>query len=147
MDIEVKNGIRAFLVIGVYFLIIEFLNVKHTAFLRVLNILIVGVFVNKSILNGIREKRSFLSVFGSAFFTNLVAVVLSTIALAIYITLIKGESQIGLLAQPLLSIGSGQLNTAQFSFAIFAEGFASGVILSFGMMQFWKNRTQNLKLS
>ena len=147
MNTEISNGIKAFLALGVYFLTVELLGVTHTTFLRMLNIFIVGYFVNKSIVSRAREGGSFLALFGSAFFTNLVAVVLSTVALTGYIHFFKGVDHISTLAQPLLALGGFKLSVAQFSFAIFAEGFASGVILSFGMMQFWKNRIRKLRMN
>ncbi len=140
MDRELNNGIKAFLVLGIYFIVIELLGVKHTAFLRLLNIFIVAYFVNKSIKGSIGEGKGFIALFGSAFFTNLIAVVLSTVALVVYINFFKGVSHIESLAQPLLALSGFELSLSQFTFAIFAEGFASGVILSFGMMQYWKNR-------
>lgn len=140
MDTEINNGLKAFLALGIYFLIIEALGIKHTTFLRLLNIFIVAYFTNKAIISRKSNNQNFISLFGSAFFTNLIAVALSTISLTGYIYFFRGSDHINTLAQPLLAIGSFKLNLSQFAFAIFAEGFASGVVLSFGMMQYWKNK-------
>lgn len=142
MDTEINNGIKSFLGLGIYFLTIEFLGLTHTTFLRMLNIFIVGYFMHKSITQRVMEGRNFLTLFGSAFFTNLIAVLLSTIALSGYIYFLRGAEHISTLSQPLLSIGHFKLSVGQFSFAIFAEGLSSGVIMSFVFMQYWKNKTK-----
>jgi hypothetical protein len=72
--------------------------------------------------------------------TSILTVFLSTIGLAAYIHFWIGNDYINSLSQPLLNIGALQLSLIQFGFAIFTEGIASGVILSFGLMQYWKNR-------
>lgn len=144
MDTEINNGIKSFFGLGIYFLTIEFFGLTHTTFLRMLNIFIVAYFMNKSITQRVTEGRNFLTLFGSAFFTNLIAVLLSTIALSGYIYFLRGAEHINTLAQPLLSIGHFKLTVSQFSFAIFAEGLSSGVILSFVFMQYWKNRTKKI---
>lgn len=144
MNTEIYNGIKTFIVLGIYFLIIEGLGLAHSSFLRLLNVFIVVYFVNKSIQSRLVEGKGFLSLFGSAFFTNLIAVVLSTMALAGYVYFFRGTSHIQTLAKPLLAIGGFDLTVSQFSFAIFAEGFASGVIISFISMQYWKNKILNM---
>lgn len=147
MNKELNNGIKAFFVLGIYFIIIEMLGIEHTAFLRLLNIFIIAYFVNKSIVERVKQGKSFIALFGSAFITNFIAVILSTVALTVYIDFFKGIDHIETLAQPLLATGDFNLSLSQFSFAIFAEGFASGIILCFGMMQFWKNRISKYKVA
>ncbi|MBL56703.1 MAG: hypothetical protein CMP61_05910 [Flavobacteriales bacterium] len=142
MDTEINNGLKAFLVLGVYFLIVEALGVEHSTYLRILNVFIVGYFVNNSISKRMKEGKNFIGLFASAFVTNLIAVMLSTIALAGYIFFFQGVEHINSLAQPLLAIGYFNLSVSQFAFAIFAEGFAAGIILSFGLMQYWKNKME-----
>jgi len=140
MNTEINNGIKSFFVLGIYFLIVEISGVKHTSFLRLLNGLIIAYFINKSISERMSEGRNFIALFGSAIFTNLVAVMLSTIALAGYMYFFRGADYISELAKPLLALGIRELSVSQFSFAIFAEGIASGVVLSFVLMQYWKNK-------
>lgn len=144
MDTEINNGIKTFIALGVYFLIIEGLGLAHSSFLRVFNGIIVAYFINLSIQSRLKEGKGFLSLFASAFFTNLIAVALSTISLAGYIYFFRGVNHIGTLAEPLLAIGGFNLTISQFSFAILAEGFASGMIISFISMQYWKNRVLKL---
>lgn len=140
MNAEINNGLKAFFVLGVYFFVVEAIGLTHTTFLRMLNILIVGYFVNNIITLRMNEGRNFVSLFVSAFSTNLIAVMLSIISLIGYIYFIQGEEYINTLSKPLLDIGHFKLSLFQFAFAIFAEGFASGIILSFGIMQYRKNK-------
>jgi len=141
METEVNNGIKAFLVLGFYFLALEVLELSHSTFLRFFNAVIVGYFMNLSVRSRVYEGRGFLAVFGSALFTNFFAVIFSTIGIAMYIKFVRGVEYIEMLAQPVFAEGGFILNTSQFTFSIFAEGFASGIVLSFGLMQYWKNKT------
>lgn len=142
MGVEIKNGIKAFYAIGIYFLLIEIVGLTHTTFLRMLNIFIAGYYVNKSISERMKKGSNFISLAGSAFSTNLIAVILSTFALSAYIFFFQGVEHISTLSQPLLALGYFKLSLSQFSFAIFAEGFASGIILTFSIMQYWKNKLE-----
>ena len=146
MEVEIKNGIKAFFVIGIYFLLVEVLGFNHTTFLRMLNLLIAGYYVNKSIIERMKKGSNFVSLIVSAFSTNLIAVILSTFALSSYIFFFQGVEHIKTLSQPLLALGYFDLSLSQFSFAIFAEGFASGIILSFSIMQYWKNKLESSKI-
>lgn len=136
-----KNGLLAFVGIGVYFLIAEVFKFSNSTPLRLLNFFILGYFVHKTIVNAKKTNKTFVGQFIHSLLTSILTVFLSTIALAAYIHFWIGNDYINSLSQPLLNIGALQLSLIQFSFAIFTEGIASGVILSFGLMQYWKNRT------
>ncbi|MBI34375.1 MAG: hypothetical protein CMP67_03325 [Flavobacteriales bacterium] len=140
MKTVLKNGIFAFIGIGVYFLIAELLGFSKSTPLRLLNFFILGFFVNKTIVHVKKSNKTFVVQFTHSLLTSILTVFLSTIALAFYLYLWKGSDYINSLSQPLLNMGALKLSMLQFSFAIFTEGIASGIILSFGLMQFWKNR-------
>lgn len=143
MKTVLKNGIFAFAGIGVYFIIAELLGFSQSTPLRLLNFFILGYFVNRTILRGKKLNKTFIVQFTNSFLTTILTVFLSTISLALYIHYFTDTDYINSLSQPILNITSLKLSLIQFSFAIFTEGIASGVILSFGLMQYWKNRTVN----
>ena len=140
MKTVLKNGISAFTLIGIYFLMAELLGFSKSTGFRFLNFFILGFFVNKTILDAKKTNKTFVVQFTSSFITSILTVFLSATALACYIHFWIGSEQIESLSKPILNMGSIKLNLIQFSFAIFTEGIASGIILSFGLMQFWKNR-------
>jgi hypothetical protein len=43
MGVEIKNGIKAFFAIGIYFLLIEIVGLTLTTFLRMLNLFFVVI--------------------------------------------------------------------------------------------------------
>tara|TARA_B100000963_G_C22395729_1_gene566527 strand:+ start:135 stop:584 length:450 start_codon:yes stop_codon:yes gene_type:complete len=135
-----KNGILAFAGIGLYFVIAELLYFSQSTTLRLLNFFILGFFVNRTILDVKKSDKTFVGQFTHSLLTSILTVLLSTFALASYIHYWLGAEHIQSLSQPLLNLTGKTLSIFQFSFAIFTEGIASGVILSFGLMQFWKNR-------
>lgn len=145
MKTVLKNGIFAFLIIGIYFLIAELFGFSKKTGFRFLNFFILGFFVNKTILEAKKTDRTFVVQFTSSFITSILTVFLSTIALASYIHFWIGPDQIDSLSKPILNMGSMKLTLLQFSFAIFTEGIASGIILSFGLMQYWKNKKNKKK--
>lgn len=136
-----KNGALAYAGIGVYFLIAEVFGFSNRTPLRLLNFFILGYFVHKTILHAKKTNKNFVGQFINSLFTSILAVFFSTISLAAYIHFWIGSADIDSLSQPLINMGALQLSLLQFSFAIFTEGIASGIILSFGLMQYWKNRT------
>lgn len=140
MKTVLKNGIFAFVGISVYFIIAEFSGFSQSTPLRLLNFFILGYFVNRTILHGKKTNKTFVINFTNSLSNAIITVFLSTMALALYIHYYTGSNYINSLSQPILNITSIKLSLIQFSFAIFTEGIASGVILSFGLMQFWKNR-------
>ena len=140
MRTVIKNGIFAFVGIGVYFIIAELLGFSQSTPLRLLNFFILGYFVNRTILHGKKLKKTFVVQFTNSLLTAIITVFLSTVALGLYIHYFTGTDYINSLSQPILNMTFLKLSLIQFSFAIFTEGIASGVILSFGLMQFWKNR-------
>lgn len=140
MKTVLKNGVLAFAGIGLYFVAAELLDFSQSTLLRLLNFFILGFFVNKTILHVKKSNKTFVGQFTHSLLTSILTVFLSTVALAFYIHYWLGAENIHSLSQPLLNMTGNKLSIFQFSFAIFTEGIASGVILSFGLMQFWKNR-------
>ncbi len=140
MKTVLKNGVLAFAGIGLYFVAAELLGFSQSTPLRLLNFFILGFFVNRTILYGKKLNKTFVVQFTNSLLTSITTVLLSTIALALYIHYWMEIEHIDSLSQPILNMGATKLSIFQFSFAIFTEGIASGVILSFGLMQFWKNR-------
>lgn len=139
-----QNGFLAFLTLGVYFLIIDVSGYAESGFLRLFNFLILIYFMNKSVKSTVvNGQTGFLKQFFSAFTTASVAVVLSVLGLAGYLSFIAGSEHIMDLAAPLLGTGTLQLTLSEFCFSILAEGMASSLIASFVLMQYWKNSVVN----
>lgn len=138
---EWNNGILIFMGIGVYFLLMELLGLSDIFILRMLNILIVIFFVNKTIKsNYIDGKIAYLDNIISGTVTSLIGVVLSVAALLGYISLKGGDVYLSKLSQNFL-FGGGDPSMYQFCIGLLFEGIASSVIITFTIMQYWKDRT------
>jgi len=139
--IEIVNGVFIFGSISLYFFIMELVGLSDKSYLRFLNIIIVIYFVNRTIRQIITAgKGGYFSNFGSAIITSSIGVVLGIIGLSIYINFWKGIDYVSELSAPIIGIGVEDLTMLEYCFALFAEGLASSVVVSFIIMQYWKNR-------
>ncbi|MFM9987370.1 hypothetical protein [Flavobacterium sp.] len=137
---ELNNGTLIFIGIGIYFLIMELLGLSHLFFLRMLNIVIVIYFLNKTIKSNYNEgKIDYLENLISGTLTALIGVILSVIGLLIYISIKGGDAYLGKLSQNFL-FGGGAPTMNQYCIGLFFEGIASSIIITFTLMQYWKDR-------
>ena len=137
---ELNNGILIFIGIGLYFLIMEMLGLSHVFYLRILNILIVIYFLNKTIKSNYNEgKIDYLENLISGTLTALIGVVLSVAGLLIYISMKGGDAYLAKLSQNFL-FGGGTPSVNQYCIGLFFEGIASSIIITFTLMQYWKDR-------
>lgn len=137
---EVYNGIMIFLGIGIYFLTMELLGLSDVFLLRLLNIVIVVFFINKTIKSNYAEgKTAYLDNIISGSLTSLTGVALSVAGLLAYISMKGGDEYLAKLSQNFL-FGGGQPSMYQYCIGLLFEGIASSVIITFTLMQYWKDR-------
>lgn len=138
---ELHNGIMIFIGIGMYFLLMEFLGLSDVFILRLLNILIVIYYVNKTIKSNYTEgKLEYLDNLISGTLTSLIGVGLSVAGLLAYISFKGGDAYLVNLSQNFL-FGGGNPSMYQFCIGLLFEGIASSVIITFTLMQYWKDRS------
>lgn len=137
---EVNNGILIFVAIGVYFLLMELLGLSHIFLLRILNVFIVVYFLNKTIKSNYREgKTDYLENIISIALTSLIGVFLSVGGIFVYITFKGGTAYLEKLSQNFL-FGGGDPSIYQYCIGLLFEGIASSIIISFTLMQYWKDK-------
>lgn len=136
---EFKNGFIIFLGIGLFFLLMEGLGLSDNYFLRGFNVIIIVFGLNRTINANIQEgQKNFLTNFVSAGLTGAIGVVLSIIALSIYITLRGGSEYMSHLSD---SVISGKTDSsAQYCMVLLLEGMASVLIVVFATIQYWKTK-------
>jgi len=122
---ELHNGIMIFIGIGMYFLLMELLGLSDVFILRLLNILIVIYYVNKTIKSNYTEGKL-------EYLDNLISGTLTS--------LIGGDAYLVNLSQNFL-FGGGNPSMYQFCIGLLFEGIASSVIITFTLMQYWKDRS------
>ncbi|WP_026706040.1 hypothetical protein [Flavobacterium soli] len=139
---EFANGFIIFLGIGIYFLVLEYLGLADEFYLRVLNLFIVAFGVNRTIQmnhkDGIRGYNRHLL---SAIATSMVGAVLSIGSLLAYIQFRGGENYLEQLSKGFL-FGGGELTIHYYCIGLLFESIASSIIISFCLMQWWKDKIE-----
>ena len=137
---EFRNGTIIFVGIGIYFLLMEMLGLSNHFYLRILNVFIVLYGTNRTIKANIYEgQNDYLFNLTSGAMTAFIGVILSVIALNIYIHLRGGAEYIKTLSEAFLFGGSPSIY--QYCAGLLFEGLASSAIGAFTLMQYWKGKT------
>ena len=134
----IRFGLYMFLSMVALFFIMKLVGLEKVTELRLLNILIAGYFSNRLAQHNLIEDAEveYVSNLGSLLFANLIAVFLSALSLVFYVKLIDPSF--------MASLGNGfflgnNLTIEKIAIAILMEGSASAIIVSFSLMQYWKN--------
>lgn len=139
ISIELKYGFIMFAMIGGYFLVIDALGFTDNLFFRLLNLLIVGFAINAAIYEKIQKSSDeYIAHFKAGLITALIGTGISVFALSGYIAFFKDTTYLANLSNSLL-IGLAKPRILAISAAVFAEGLASSIVITFISMQFWKN--------
>jgi len=135
--IIIKNAIKIYLSIVLFFFLMKLLKLDGNVALRMLNFVFVILGMNKAIKENIYKNRSF-NYFHNliiGFKTSILAVIFTFFSLLIYLYYINPYY---IHAIENLKIWGTNLNPEEVSFAILIEGLASSLIGSFILMQYWK---------
>lgn len=136
---ELYNGIIIFIGIGLYFLLMEALDLAGQFYLRLFNILFVFYGANRTLKSNFLEgKKDFTFNAISALITSLTGVFLSIIGLIIYSYWKGGDQYVQSLSKTLLFGGDPSIMT--YSISLLFEGIVSAVIVTFILMLYWDTR-------
>ena len=137
------NGLKGGLIILIgliaYFYLMSFLGLEHNLNLRALNIIIMGLGVNWAIrsMKNANDEFDYLKGIG----TGLVAAASSSILFAIFTFINLKFIDTAFLTEIVNREPFGlYLNPFKIAFIIVIEGFGSGFLLTFGLMQWYKKR-------
>ena len=139
---ELINGFIIFLGIGIYFLIIQYLGLSHLFMLRIFNIIFVIFGVNRSLrqnyADGIGGYNTNLL---SAVMTSMIGAILSVGSLLFFIQINGGQEYMKNLSDSFI-FGGGQLTIQQYCIGLLFESSAASLMVSFCLMQYWKNKVE-----
>lgn len=139
---ELLNGFIIFLGIGIYFFIIDLAGLADEFYLRIFNLFIVAFGVNLTLKQNNREGiRGYFKNLTSGIVTSMIGAILSVGSLYFYIEYRGGEEYLQSLSEGFL-FGGGDLNSAYYTVGLLFESIASSVIISFVLMQYWKNKVE-----
>ena len=138
------NGIIIFIGIGLYFLLIETLGLADQIYLRLLNFVFVIYGINRTIKANYHDGiNGYLTNLLAGFLTGMVGLILGLVAFMVYIEAQGGDEFLKNFADSYV-FGGGDPSLYQFCFGLFIEGAASSMIVSFAMMQYWKDKVEKI---
>ena len=141
---EITNGFIIFIGIGLYFLLIEYLGLADEFYLRIFNLFIVAFGINLTIKQNYRDGvRGYNKNLLSAIITSMVGAILSVGSLLFYIQYKGGDEYLQTLSKGFL-FGGGDLNISYYCIGLLFESIASSIIISFCLMQYWKNKVETI---
>jgi hypothetical protein len=136
---EITNGFFIFLGVGIFFILMELLNLSHLFYLRLLNVLFIFYGVNRTLKMNLAEgKNGFVPNAISAIITSHVGVFLSIAALIIYSYAKGGDTYVKSLSQAFMFGGEPSVMT--YSLCLLFEGSASSIIITLMLMLLWNNK-------
>jgi len=139
---EFVNGFIIFLLIGIYFIIMELAGFSHLFWLRIFNAFFVVYGVNRTLKANVADGiTGYNKNLLSAMLTSIIGALLSIGALLIYVHYKGGEAYLKELPQNFI-FGGGELGIAQFCIGLLFEAGAATIIVSFCMMQYYKNKVE-----
>jgi hypothetical protein len=139
---ELTNGILIFVLMGVYFLIMESAKLSHLFYLRIFNLAFVIYGVNRTIKGNYEAGvRGYFTHLMGAMMTSMIGAVLSIAALLVYL---KSQGGAGYLNDhPMRYIfGSETTSVEYFCIGLFFEAAAASLAVSFCLMQYWKDKVE-----
>ncbi|MEX2483578.1 MAG: hypothetical protein WED10_03430 [Brumimicrobium sp.] len=130
----IKNGLLIFILTGLYFILLEALGMADNALLKFVNFIFVLIGVNNTLKYASKNGVDYLRKFISGVITVFIGVLLSAVALFIYLNAFE-TAEISSYAKTLIPAGTN----FQYAAVVFVEGFVSSVVIVFIMLQYWKN--------
>jgi hypothetical protein len=129
----VRNGIILFVLLGLYFLILDALGWADNTFLRLGNYIFVIAMLINSIKNAVKNGENYLVKLAVGIATVFIGITLGVISLFIYLQIF--EPSLERYISPILAAN----NYSGLCFALFIESLTSSMIIVFIISQFYKN--------
>ena len=138
------NGILIFICIGLFFLLMEVMGLSHIIYLRLVNFVFVIWGINRTIKSNFNDNlNGYFANLISAILTGFVSLVLSVFAFMMYAEYKGGEEYLQNFASDYIFGGSNP-SPYQFGIGLFIEGMAASAIVSFALMQYWKDKVEKI---
>lgn len=140
----VTNGLIIFICIGIFFLIMDQLGLSKNIYLRLVNFVFVIYGVNRTLQANFRDNiNGYFTNLVSAFLTAFLSLALGVFSFMLYADYKGGEAYLQNFADTYIFGGSNP-SPYQFGIGLFIEGLASSVVVSFALMQYWKDKVEKI---
>ena len=130
----VRNGIILFILLGLYFLLLDALGYADNIFFRLGNYVFVFLFVNNSIKTAAKKGDNYLTKLAVGIVTVFIGMSLGAISLFIYLQVL--EPSLERYISPVITANS----YTRLCIALFVQSLASSMVLVFIVSQLYKNK-------
>lgn len=140
MKLPIKYGAITAVGLIAYFLLMKVLGLETNFFLRIFNFvfIIAGVyFLLNAMFKSSDNEFSYFAGLGAGIVMTVTAIIFFLVFLGAYVTYIDPKFMEVLEDS---QMWGANLELFEIAFAIFVEGLASGLIISFAMMQYFKKQ-------
>ena len=138
------NGVIIFIGIGLFFLLMEVLGLTDQVYLRLVNFVFVIYGINRTIKSNAKDGiYGYFKNLSAGFLTAFVGLVLGIFSFMAYVEYKGGTEYLHKLADSYV-FGGGEPSMYEFCIGLFIEGVAAAAIVSFAMMQYWKDKVEKI---
>lgn len=130
-----RNGIILFLLLGLYFLLLDVLGWADNTYLRLVNYVFIFAVLNNTMKHAVKNGKNYLNKFLISLITVGFGIVLSIIALFFYLHVFEPSLE-RYHTSVMVANSYGKLVIAHL-----IESLSSAFILVFIMLQFYKNKS------
>lgn len=140
----VINGLIIYVGIALFFLLMEVVGWSDQVYLRLFNFIFVIYGVNKTIKSNYEDHLGgYFANLVSGIFTALVSLILGIFSFIGYIEYKGGNDYLNHFSGSYI-FGGGEPSLYQFCSGLAIEGIAASVIVSFALMQYWKDKVEKI---
>ncbi|MCW4470298.1 hypothetical protein OGH69_15085 [Flavobacterium sp. MFBS3-15] len=138
------NGLIIFIGIAAFFLIMESAGLKDQIYLRLINFIFVIYGVNRTIKGNFKDRiDGYFTNLAAGFLTSFISLVLGIFSFMLYAEYKGGTDYLQNFPHSYI-FGGGEPEIGEFCFGLFLEGLAASMIVSFALMQFWKDKLEKI---
>ncbi|MGQ2983449.1 hypothetical protein [Flavobacterium sp.] len=138
------NGLIIYIGIAAFFLVMEAAGLKDQIYLRLVNFIFVIYGVNRTIKGNFKDRlNGYFANLVSGIATALTSLVLGIISFVIYAEYRGGNEYLQSFPRSYV-LGGGEPEISEFIIGLALEGAAASVIVSFTLMQFWKDKVEKI---
>jgi len=138
------NGFIIYIGIALFFILMELVGWSDQVYLRLVNFIFVIYGVNKTIKSNYEDHTNgYFANLVAGIFTALVSLALGVLSFIGYIEYKGGNEYLNHFKDSYI-FGGGDPSLYQFCIGLVVEGVAASVIVSFTLMQYWKDKVEKI---
>ncbi|MEL1244723.1 hypothetical protein AAEO56_10660 [Flavobacterium sp. DGU11] len=138
------NGLIIFACIAAFFLLMEVAGLKDQVYLRLVNFIFVIYGINRTIRGNFKDHiDGYFANLIAGILTAMVSLIVGIFSFMAYVEYRGGADYLHTFAKSYI-FGGGEPSINDFCIALAVEGTAASVIVSFTLMQFWKDKVEKI---